>query len=193
MNIAGHAERTPIGLLNIVGNGIFDAAFYGDACGDMGASIQTGTAWLYTAFDYQQPAGDFGAWPKASCAGLGTRFGMAGPFFMNMDAIWSNVYYKSPFVAGFDLDKYDTVGIVKFRVGGNYKALPFLAVTAGVSANALFDFNSDKNAESLPNFNTGKMWSDWTFGNNKHNVRVWPSLYAGLTVGKIGSAKPPKP
>ena len=194
MNIAGHAERTPIGLLNIVGNGIFDAAFYGDACGDMGASVQTGTAWLYTAFDYQQPAGDFGAWPKAWGAGLGTRFGMSGQFFMNMDALWSNVYYKSPFTNYDEFVKDDTVGIAKFRIGGNYKVLPFLAVTAGVSANALFNFNSDKNAESLPNFNTGKIWREWTFGpnDNDYKVRVWPSFYAGLTVGKIGSAKPPK-
>jgi len=272
VNIAGYSDRTPIGLINVIGNGIFDGTLYADACGDMGVSLHTGTSWLYTVLEFQQPF-VWDNWPKTWGHGLGTRFGMNGKFFVNMDATWSRSYY---YIAGYDKeevvpvppenvklplktgvsgsgddggstttnndppapqydgendyinsllgseyeirqshttnsgsamaleafkithvdDSYRSIdGFAKLRVGVNYSFLPFMAVTVGVSANALIEkVYGNGVADSLKQrFNTSKMYRDYTIGDKEQRMRVWPSVYAGLTIGKISSSNQPKP
>jgi len=288
VNIAKYSDRTPIGLINIIGNGIFDGTLYADACGDMGVSLHTGTSWLYTVFEFQQPF-VWDDWPKTWGRGLGTRFGMNGKFFVNMDATWSRVRY---YIAAHDVEEALTVlpppippssgnnfacpegkvcstptdvdpglvppggnggdpnaeyndmvnnllggssgyeevrtavdkegnkivmggveikeifkitpvesgyrdvdGFAKLRVGVNYSFLPFMAVTVGVSANALIEkvYGNSVDDSLKQRFNTSKMYSDYKIGEKEHKMRVWPSVYAGLTIGRIISPNPPKP
>jgi len=214
VNIARRSGRTPIGLVNVIGNGIFDAAYYADACGDMGVSLRTGAAWLNTVFEYQQPAGGWGAWPKAWGLGVGTRFGMDGAFYVNLDAVWSaaNYYTETSLdtilhpewinVEYVDNSFCPSDGLGKLRFGANYRVLPFMAVTAGATVNALFEelycrkerkISDGSKAPLNQAFNTGTMWGDYTIGDNGQKMRLWLSFYAGLTVGLPANPNLPKP
>jgi hypothetical protein len=51
MNICATCEKTPIGLFNIVGNGVWNATSYINEMGALGFSFHLGTANLYTALE----------------------------------------------------------------------------------------------------------------------------------------------
>jgi hypothetical protein len=68
----------------------------------------------------------------------------------------------------------------KFRFGGSYRPLPYLAFTGGVSLNAIFDSFS----ESIAHEPAGKFY--WDHKSPDLHLRLWPSLYAGITLGRVG-------
>ena len=185
INIAGHSEKTPIGLVNIIGNGIFDATFYADEAGGAGVALHTGTPYLYTLFEYNQNIGSegFGEWPKSWGMGLGTRFGMKGSFF-NLDYAFLNAYDSKPhsFNIGPHIDKKDKANFLnKVRLGGAWKFLPGIALTSGISMNILMEGYADKDKFILEP--KGEWHWHWKVGD--HKARIWPGVYAGLTVGKF--------
>jgi hypothetical protein len=60
-----------------------------------------------------------------------------------------------------------------------YKLLPGLGLSSGITLNALSQaYGDDLYVEPRGGYH----WH-WTFG--EHKVRLWPGLYAGLTVGKF--------
>ena len=184
-NISGHSEKTPIGLINIVGNGIFDATFYADEAGGAGVTLHTGTPYMYTLFEYNQRIGGdgFGEWPKSWGMGLGTRFGMKGSFF-NLDYAFLNAYDSKPhsFNIGPNIDKKDETNFLhKVRLGGAFKFLPGIALTSGISMNILTEGYGKENEFVLEP--KGEWHWHWKVGD--HKARIWPGVYAGLTVGKF--------
>jgi hypothetical protein len=180
INIAGYSEKTPVGLLNIFGNGIIDMTFYGDLAEDMpSVSLRTGTPWFYTMIEYGQPVGDFNQRPKMLGLGLGTRFGMNGPFHANIDFIWSQFHndnWRS------DNGNHGQ----KLRVGGSYMPLPFLAATGGLSINGRIEGDDHCTWPTHEN-RFGSIHTHWT--EKGHRLHFWPGLYAGVTVGKVRATK----
>jgi hypothetical protein len=67
----------------------------------------------------------------------------------------------------------------KLRLGGSYRPLSFLAISGGVSLNAIFDSFS----ETVTHEPSGNFYRDWDFGNT--TMRFWPSIYTGVTVGRV--------
>jgi len=67
----------------------------------------------------------------------------------------------------------------KLRLGASYNLLPHVAVTGGVSLNGIFD----SYGEAIKHKPAGGIYSDREF--ETFRMRFWPSLYAGITVGKI--------
>jgi len=200
VNIAGHSEKTPIGLINIIGNGILDVTCYIETSGDVGASLRTGTPWLYTLIEYNQPIGYINEWPKWAGAGIGTRFGLSTPLTVNADALWATIYYdhRNTFFGwpeeiyrqkSADKDNYwFTDYLLKFRLGGSATLSPFMALTAGASVNARIDGGARR------------WWADYL--NNPDNLmggkdsyaekakkasdaKVWPEFYFGVTLGRV--------
>jgi uncharacterized membrane protein len=189
VNIAGYSEKTPIGLVNIIGNGIFDASFYANMrIDELSLALRTGTPWLYTLFEYGQPRDMYeipDAWPKYMGWGLGTRFGMTTKFFLNLDAAWLNIYTDSTLSNIFndkdESENWFNDNYYKTRLGANYSPLPFLAVTGGIGLNAAIEGHDGK-IKLKPSGS-----SEWKY--RGHNALVWPELYLGLTLGKIQAKK----
>ncbi|MDR2580009.1 MAG: caspase family protein [Fibromonadaceae bacterium] len=185
INIAAKSEHTPIGLINIIGNGIIDATFYADETGRAGTVLHMGTPYLYTLFEYTLKPTLSGGWsdafPQSWGLGLGTRFGMWSNFF-SLDYAFLNTHEKNPKSFGMmNVSRKDPSNYLhKARFGAAYKFLPGLALTSGITLNALSEgYGDDLYVEPRGGYH----WH-WTFG-EKHKVRLWPGLYAGLTVGKF--------
>jgi len=163
----------------VVGNGIFDGTFYADETGRAGVVLHTGTPYFYTLFEYASPIGD--VWPSSWGMGLGTRFGMRGNFF-SLDYAYLNTYNKNPHsfnIAGRGPKEAEGNQLQKIRFGAAYKLLPGIALSSGLTLNAL----SRHDGNDFFVEPKGEYHWHWTFGD--HKVRLWPGLYAGLTVGKF--------
>ncbi|MDR2594778.1 MAG: caspase family protein [Fibromonadaceae bacterium] len=169
INISAESDHTPIGLLNIVGNGIFDGTFYLDETGRTGLALHMGTPYLYTVLDCALSPTD--KWPQSSGLGLGTRFGMRGNHF-SLDYSYINVNNENPL-----RKKHNQ--LQKIRLGAAYELLTGLALSSGLTFNALSRYNGE---DFYLEPRGGYHWH-WTFGD--HKVRLWPGLYAGFTVGKF--------
>ncbi|MCL1956690.1 MAG: caspase family protein [Fibromonadales bacterium] len=169
INVSAKSENTPIGLINIVGNGIIDGTFYVDETSRTGIALHMGTPYFYTVLDYALEPTNI--WPQSWGWGLGTRFGMRGNHF-SIDYAYINVYDENP------LREKDNQ-LQKIRFGAAYKLLTGIALSSGITLNAL----SRHNGEDFYLEPRGEYHWHWTFGD--HKVRFWPGLYAGLTVGKF--------
>jgi len=178
VNISAKSDHTPIGLVNIVGNGIIDGTFYADETGRAGVALHTGTPYFYTVFEYALNPTD--VWPQSWGLGLGTRFGMWGNHF-SLDYTYMNTYDKNPhnFSLGPGSKEDDGNQLQKIRLGAAYKLLPGIALSSGLTLNAL----SRHHGEDFYLEPRGEYHWHWTFGG--HKVRLWPGLYAGLTLGKF--------
>ncbi|MDR0307419.1 MAG: caspase family protein [Chitinispirillales bacterium] len=210
VNISGYSEKTPIGVINIVGNGIMDMHFYYDETGRTGVKLHTGTPWLYTLFEYSQiPEGGFewyDRWPKTWGAGFGTRFGMRAPFFLNLDFAWLQTYTENP-TKRMNWDKWNELREknnykwsdeqweylrdeieehwynnieYKLRFGLNYSPVKILALSAGVSVNGIIE---DKYGDIPIKPKHHKRYRNVSY--KDHNARIWPGFYAGFSVGKF--------
>jgi hypothetical protein len=181
INIAGKSDKSPIGLINILGNGIIDATFFVDETGRAGTTLHMGTPYLYTLIEYALKPTISGSWsdtgPQSNGLGLGTRFGMWGNHF-SLDYAYLEVRSSGNI---FSYNNGDDNMLQKVRLGGSYKLLPGVALSSGITLNALSEGWSGDNPLSLEP-RGGYHWH-WTFGD--HKVRLWPGLYAGLTVGKF--------
>jgi len=219
VNIAAHSENTPIGLLNIVGNGIFELSYYMDTDNLMGVSARTGTPYLYSLIEYAQPIGALDVWPKAYGFGLGTRFGMTGPFYVNLDLLQMRFYNDAD--AFFDRDRklgytvwedvdidsttakdtlhQNTNYLFKLRLGLNYAPTRYVTFSGGAYLNCLVADKYGKFNINMPvtggpaTLDPNDPNSIHTSGNDKRpiafggkheiKVRMWPGVYAGITVG----------
>jgi hypothetical protein len=177
INVSAKSDHTPIGLINIVGNGIIDATIYADETGSTGAALHMGTPYFYTIFEYaSKPKFTF---PQSWGWGLGTRFGRWGNFFC-LEYVLMSAYGENPGHFSMNFSKDDPSNLLqKARIGGAYKLLPGIALSSGITLNALR--SNEENALYLEP--RGEYHWHWTFG--RHKVRLWPGLYAGLTLGKF--------
>jgi len=178
INVSAKSDHTPIGLINIVGNGIIDGTFYVDETARTGVALHMGTPYFYTVLEYALEPNNI--WPQSKAYGVGTRFGMWGNHF-SLDYTCANIYMKivPPFGAQRVTEEYKDNQLQKIRLGAAYKLLTGVALSSGLTFNALSRYNGD---DFYLEPRGGYHWN-WTFGD--HKVRLWPGLYAGFTVGKF--------
>jgi len=207
-----NGEKTLVGgLLSVVDKGIFGLSYYAGIDGLMGVSPYAGTPWLYARFEYAQPIGSLDSKPKGYGGGLGTRFGMTAPFYVNLNLLLMKFYGDVDTL--FNTDKIfgdpvlgegdSIVGhtrqssnyLFKLHLGINYAPIRYVALFGGAYLNCLV---ADRNDEFISirrpdRFDTndppgvGATWSPSEpeksiFGYHETKVRVWPGLYAGVTV-----------
>ncbi|MDR2591900.1 MAG: caspase family protein [Chitinispirillales bacterium] len=204
---AAYSENTPIGRLfnNIIGKTIYGLSYYVELDGLMDVSVYAGMPWLYAQFEYAQPIGSLGRRPKAYGGGLGTRFGMAAPFYVNSDLLLMKFYGDVDTL--FDTDGMfddpvlgNTKGLVtehkrqssnylfKLRLGVNYAPIRYAAFSGGAYLNCLVADRNDEfiiipkpgvtsgaNGDSPPN-------REQQVDYHETKIRVWPGVYAGITV-----------
>jgi hypothetical protein len=196
-------EKTFTGLLkDIAGKGILGLPYYVELDGLMGVSPYAGTPWLYAQFEYAQPIGSLDRRPKAYGGGLGTRFGMAAPFYVNLDLLLmkfygdvdtlfdSNGIFDDPVLddmEGTIVDHKRQSGnyLLKLRLGANYAPIRHAAIFGGAYLSCLV---ADRNDEFIVIPGKGHDVQAGTSGNREKidyhetKVRVWPGVYAGVTL-----------
>jgi len=184
INVSAKSDKSPIGLINVVGNGILDGTFYADETARAGVVLHTGTPYFYTLFEYTTNLDDTwpGTWPQSWGMGLGTRFGMRGNFF-SLDYTWLHTYDENPhsFTMGPPSGPKEAKGnqLQKLRFGAAYKLLSGIALSSGLTFNVLCRGDGD---DFYLEPRGGYEWHGKLAG---HKVRMWPGLYAGLTLGKF--------
>ena len=198
-------EKTLAGLLkDIAGKGILGLSYSVELDGLMGVSPYAGTPWLYARFEYAQPIGSLDSKPKGYGGGLGTRFGMTAPFYADLDLLLLKFYGDVDTL--FDTDKMfgdpvfderDTIVghtrqssnyLLKLRLGVNYAPIRYAAIFGGAYLNCLVADRNDEfiSVKKPSNVHTpGTTWpppEPAIFGYHETKVRMWPGLYAGVTV-----------
>jgi len=98
--------------------------------------------------------------------GIGTRFGMKEPFFVNLDLI-------SRVVGHGDMDH----GFFRLRLGASYIPSPYFAVTAGTSLNSIVKWGGGA-MDYKPSIR-------YQYKTKNGNASLYPDFYVGLTTGKI--------
>ncbi|GBU22854.1 hypothetical protein R80B4_02766 [Fibrobacteres bacterium R8-0-B4] len=98
--------------------------------------------------------------------GIGTRFGMNGPLFVNLDLI-------NRVVGHGDMNH----GFFRLRLGASYIPSPYFALSAGTSLNAIVNYKSGA-AEYEPSIR-------YRYKTESGGACFWPDFYVGLTTGKI--------
>lgn len=179
VNISRYSAKSPIGLFNLVGNGIFDVQLSLDETGAQSLTLHTGTPWLYTLFEHNRDWRG-STWPQSWGIGLGTRFGATGSFFQ-LDYAFLNVYSKRPDhiqIGSANVDE-ESGYWHKIRLGAAYKLFKGVALSGGLSLNA----HTEGYSEGLSLEPRGEYHWHWTQGS--HTARIWPGAYAGLVLGKF--------
>ena len=178
VNVCARCEKSPIGLINIVGNGVWSVNPYLNEMGALGGSIHLGTAYFYTNIDWAaffKKGSGFGEFEKfyEHGFGIGTQFGKYGSHF-ELEYTFFNVYDK------LRLDDDGKFGYHhRGRVGYVYQVLPFFGLSVGGTLN----LTSEGYLNKLLLKPLGDYHDDVSFKN--HKGRWWPGFYAGLTFGRF--------
>ena len=209
VNFSRHSDKTPVGIISIVGNGVYDATAYADASGEVSTSVRTGTAAFYNLIEYSSVAHNYRMREARSIGwGFGTRFGMNGPFAVNLDLVWQSVgnkreradtsvvsepgsppppndsYPNGPALTPPAVDISVNYNVrfqdyLKLRLGASYNPRPYIALTGGISLNAILDSYAD----AIKHNPAGNLYADREF--RDFRMRFWPGIYTGVTVGKV--------
>ena len=191
VNVCAKCEKTPIGFLSIVGNGVWSATTSMNEMGALDLALRFGTAYFFTSFEggrlIEKGTGfkhfsdvyEFGA-------GLGTQFGKYGSHFdleyMFLTAETPDVDYGEDGISmkvSFE-DDYDGPNFHhRLRLGYTSQLVPFLGLSVGGTLNWAYVGYGDK----LMLKPLAEHHDD--FGSKKHQARWWPGFYAGLTVGRF--------
>ena len=178
VNVCARCEKSPIGLINIVGNGVWSVNPYLNEMGALGGSIHLGTAYFYTNIDWAaffKKGSGFGEFEKfyEHGFGIGTQFGKYGSHF-ELEYTFFNVYDK------LRLDDDGKFGYHhRGRVGYVYQVLPFFGLSVGGTLN----LTSEGYLNKLLLKPLGDYHDDVSYKN--HKGRWWPGFYAGLTFGRF--------
>jgi hypothetical protein len=212
LNFAKHSDKTPIGLISIAGNGIYDMTTYADAAGDITASLRTGTPWFYNLIEYSRVPHRYNTGERPAIGwGLGTRFGMNGRFTFNLDFVWQSIGSKHTRTVQ-DTTKHNEDGGLDSSPGNGVNApgrpgIPHVTIKydiesrfqdyfklrlgtnynphklIAVTGGVSLNTILDSYSDSIEHRPTGGFYADREF--KDFRMRFWPGVYAGLTVGKI--------
>ena len=179
INICAECERSPVGLINIVGNGVWSVTPYLNEMGALGGSVHLGTAYFYTNLEWAaffKKGHIFKEFEKfyEHGFGVGTQFGKYGSHW-ELEYTFFHVYDKF----GFEKDDWKSGYHHRGRVGYVYQVLPFFGLSVGGTLNVT--------SEGYINKLLLKPMADYhdDVSCGSHKGRWWPGFYAGLTIGRF--------
>ncbi|MDR1758949.1 MAG: caspase family protein [Fibrobacter sp.] len=186
INICGTCDKTPVGIISIVGNGVWAASAMMDETANLIGNLRLGTEYFYTVLEYTRGFEDkkmfreFGKDVQYGF-GFGTQFGRKGTH-VNMEYVFLNVYSKHP-GDGFSVVDIGSDSESNYhhrvRLGTTVRLFPWVGIRGGISASVVTEGYADRfNIEPK-----GEWHAEWNIAGRE--VRVWPGLYAGLIFGKF--------
>jgi len=179
INICAHCEKSPVGLINIVGNGVWSANPYMNEMGALGGSLHLGTAYFYTNIEWAaffKKGHIFKEFEKfyEHGVGIGTQFGKYGSHW-ELEYTFFNVYDKF----GVDEDDWKSGYHHRGRVGYVYQVFPGFGLSVGGTLNLTSEGYINKLLlKPLGDYHDDVSYKD-------HKGRWWPGFYAGLTFGRF--------
>ena len=179
VNVCAHCEKSPVGLIIIVGNGVWSVTPYFNEMGALGGSVHLGTAYFYTNIEWAaffKKGHIFKEFEKfyEHGVGVGTQFGKYGSHW-ELEYTFFNVYDKF----GVDEGDWKSGYHHRGRVGYVYQVLPGFGLSVGGTLNV----TSEGYLNKLLLKPLGDYHDDLHI--KKHNARWWPGFYAGLTIGRF--------
>lgn len=184
INICPYCEKTPIGLISIVGNGVWSFSTSIDETGSFLGNLRLGTAYFYTTFEASRPF-DFSEreFDKGMRSGLGfgTQFGTYGTHFdLDFMTLLDYTSWSPSRIGSFDMDMDHSFNIFhRLRFGATFQVFKGFGLMGGVSGNVVSE-GSRVRVHANPR---GEYHAEWDIAGRK--VRIWPGLYAGLIIGRF--------
>ena len=185
--MCGHCEKTPVGLINIVGNGVWSVTGSLNEMGALGVALHMGTANLYTALEGErliEKGTKFKHFSDVSEAGigLGTQFGQYGSHF-DLEYMLLMEQNKVDFSfddSNFEYGSEDGVNFHhRLRLGYTTRVFPFFGLSVGGTLNVAAQGYGEKIlVKPLSEYHDD-------FGHEGDKFRFWPGFYAGITVGRF--------
>ena len=178
VNVCAHCEKTPVGIINIVGNGVWSVTPYINEMGALGGSVHLGTAYFYSALEWAwffKKGSGFSEFEKKyeNGFGIGTQFGQYGSHW-ELEYMFLTVYDK------FRLKDEGKFGYHhRGRVGYVYQVFPGFGVSVGGTLNLTSEGYLNKLLlKPLGDYHDDVSYKD-------HKGRWWPGFYAGFTIGRF--------
>ena len=162
MNVATHLEGAPIGVLNLLGNGVLRGELYGSDVNPLNVSLKLGTERVYTVF--AAGGGRFGGREHYTLGlGLGVHLPVQQRLFVDVDAVASVL----------NLDRKWTMdhSLYQLRTIAGFQLSPRFALTVGPTLNVQV---ADEPDTLLP-------LGQWVISQG-HEARVWLGLQVGVRI-----------
>jgi hypothetical protein len=148
VNISQDEDVFPIGLVNVIKNGIFNPQVWIDSMGYMNAGLKSGSKHFYTTVSVGveelyiggltvAPGGDHEINTIAWRAGIGVELPL-GPVFLDLEAVYGAI---NEVYSAYDNDAESTL-LVQGRLVAGFKVFKHLGAFAGISYDYLRPFSS---------------------------------------------------
>lgn len=183
VNVCAECDKTPFGLLNFVGNGLWEASFGLNEMGGTSANFKFGTAYFYTAFETARLFKENQLFERydrlwENGIGVGTHFGKYGSH-LELEYMFFNVTDKYHGNYGVIDKRNDASFHHRVRLGMTSNVLPFVGISSGISMNLA----TEGYVEKIRLKPLGKWHDDFRAGGR--SARIWPGFYAGIALGKF--------
>jgi hypothetical protein len=141
VNISKNEKVVPIGLVNIIKNGIFHPVVWYDDMGFLNLGLRSGSKYFYSIFSMGVRDSDSDSPLLLSRTGVGGEIPL-GRFFINMDLMSGNLIDRKDFEVNI---------LLQARLSGGFKVFERLGVFGGVSYDWFpgLDGNSHDRADDL--------------------------------------------
>ncbi|MDR0623110.1 MAG: hypothetical protein LBG10_01610 [Treponema sp.] len=159
VNISRNENTVPLGLVNIVKNGLIHPAVYYDSFNFMNFGFRSGSKYFYTLFGFGTQRITTRDTLYVSRGGFGAELPL-GKFFLNLDLMGGSV---------MDFESNTVSPLAELRLGGGYKVFEHLGAFAGVSYTCLH-----RGSDRSPN--PASAWLSWNDGANIHKIGVFAGL-----------------
>jgi hypothetical protein len=198
INVSGNEETVPVGLVNVIKNGIMRPALYYDDMGFFNLSIRSGSKHFYSLLSVGTQRISFGTL-NGRKLGIGKdsevlvyRFGLGGELsigrrvFLDLDVSSGTIIdfttlkslkaldvfedIESLNEGSFDEDAYEasTSLVVQARFTAGFNIFKHLSLFGGLSYDYLYRFNSDTSPDV--NRSIGSFEYGWSDGRNVHKL-----------------------
>lgn len=170
LNIADSCEGTPIGIINLIKNGVHQFEIYGDELFYSNIAFRSGTTKFHTILtagirpnELENPLWTYGS-------GIGTTFSLSKKAALDLDGLFSNVIKNGDVGNNY---------LYKASLSLDYKLAKSMSIVVGLTYNAL-----STNTKSANYANTYSSMAHYSFTNhtynNGYNLKTWAGIKVGL-------------
>lgn len=184
INICLECEETPIGLLNFVWNGLWEASLGLNEMGGTAVNFKFGTAYFYTVLETSRLFKEHRLFERydniwENGLGFGTHFGKYGS---HVELEYAFFHVTEKYRGNYSLipnSRNSASYHHRLRLGLTSRLLPGIGISSGLSLNLA----TEGYAAKIRLKPLGEWHDDFCVGG--HRARMWPGFYAGIVFGKF--------